>query len=121
MVGTLHFSFSYSVLTLGQGALIAGDFADLYGRRTTIVGSCVLFLVGVALQIASAGLSLLVAGRIVAGLGVGGVSAVLIIYMSEIAPRKVRGAIVSGYQFFITVGKFYIYLPLLKSSSTKGV
>lgn len=31
-------------------------------------------------------------------------SAVLILYMSEIAPRKVRGAIVSGYQFFVTIG-----------------
>ncbi len=54
---------------------------------------------------ASAGLPLLVIGRVVAGLGVGGVSAILILYMSEIAPRKVRGAIVSGYQFCITVGK----------------
>jgi MFS family permease len=43
-------------------------------------------------------------GRIVAGFGVGFVSAIIILYMSEIAPRKVRGTIVSGYQFFITVG-----------------
>lgn len=64
-----------------------------------------VFLVGVILQVASAGLPLLVAGRVVAGLGVGGVSATLILYMSESAPRKVRGAIVSGYQFCITIGK----------------
>jgi SP family sugar:H+ symporter-like MFS transporter len=32
------------------------------------------------------------------------VSAIIILYMSEIAPRKVRGAIVSGYQFCITLG-----------------
>ncbi|TGJ81288.1 hypothetical protein E0Z10_g7475 [Xylaria hypoxylon] len=95
-----------SVLSLGTfiGALAAGDFADMLGRRTTILGSCVVFLVGVVFQVASAGLPLLVVGRVVAGLGVGGVSAILILYMSEIAPRKVRGAIVSGYQFCITVG-----------------
>ncbi|KAI0967502.1 general substrate transporter [Xylaria arbuscula] len=95
-----------SVLSLGTfiGALVAGDFADLVGRRTTILGSCFVFLIGVVLQVASEGLSLLVTGRIVAGLGVGGVSAILILYMSEIAPRKVRGAIVSGYQFCITIG-----------------
>ncbi|KAI0400606.1 general substrate transporter [Xylaria palmicola] len=95
-----------SVLSLGTfvGALAAGDFADLFGRRTTVLGSCVVFLVGVIFQLASAGLPLLVVGRVIAGLGVGGVSAVLILYMSEIAPRKVRGAIVSGYQFCITVG-----------------
>lgn len=57
-----------------------------------------MFLIGVALQTASAGLSLIVAGRLVAGFGVGAVSAILILYMSEIAPRKVRGALVSGYQ-----------------------
>ncbi|KAI3335091.1 general substrate transporter [Ustulina deusta] len=95
-----------SVLSLGTfiGALVAGDFADLVGRRTTVLGSSVVFLVGVVFQMASAGLPLLVIGRVVAGLGVGGVSAILILYMSEIAPRKVRGAIVSGYQFCITVG-----------------
>ncbi|KAI0490955.1 general substrate transporter [Xylaria cf. heliscus] len=95
-----------SILSLGTfiGALAAGDFADSVGRRTTILGSCVIFLVGVVLQVASAGLPLLVVGRIVAGLGVGGVSSTLILYMSESAPRKVRGAIVSGYQFCITVG-----------------
>lgn len=44
------------------------------------------------------------AGRLIAGFGVGFVSAIIILYMSEIAPRKVRGALVSGYQFCITLG-----------------
>ncbi|KAI0196586.1 sugar transporter family protein [Xylaria flabelliformis] len=95
-----------SVLSLGTfiGALAAGDFADCIGRRTTVLMSCVVFLIGVVFQVASAGLPLLVFGRIIAGLGVGGVSSTLILYMSESAPRKVRGAIVSGYQFCITIG-----------------
>lgn len=37
-------------------------------------------------------------------LGVGFVSAIIILYMSEICPRKIRGALVSGYQFCITIG-----------------
>jgi MFS family permease len=41
---------------------------------------------------------------LIAGFGVGFVSAIIILYMSEIAPKKVRGAIVSGYQFCITIG-----------------
>jgi len=49
-------------------------------------------------------LGLIVAGRLIAGFGVGQVSATIIMYMSEICPRKVRGALVSGYQFCITVG-----------------
>lgn len=47
---------------------------------------------------------MLVAGRLVAGLGVGFVSATIILYMAEVAPRNVRGAIVSAYQFCITIG-----------------
>jgi len=47
---------------------------------------------------------MLIGGRFVAGLGVGFVSAIIILYMSEVAPRKVRGAIVSAYQFCITIG-----------------
>ncbi|EFW22768.1 monosaccharide transporter, partial [Coccidioides posadasii str. Silveira] len=86
------------------GAIIAGDLADFFGRRTTIISGCAVFIVGVALQTASTTVALLVVGRLVAGFGVGFVSAIIILYMSEIAPRRVRGAIVSGYQFCITVG-----------------
>ncbi|KAL6714372.1 hypothetical protein ACLMJK_007795 [Lecanora helva] len=99
-------SLIVSILSAGTffGALIAGDFADFIGRRTTIISGCALFIVGVILQTASTGYRLLVGGRVVAGLGIGFVSAIIILYMSEIAPKKVRGAIVSGYQFCITIG-----------------
>jgi sugar porter (SP) family MFS transporter len=50
------------------------------------------------------GLGLIVSGRLIAGFGVGFESAIVILYMSEICPRKVRGALVSGYQFCITIG-----------------
>lgn len=50
------------------------------------------------------GLGMIVAGRLIAGLGVGFESAIVILYMSEICPRKVRGALVAGYQFCITIG-----------------
>lgn len=93
------------------GALISGALADMYGRRTTIIAGCGIFILGVIMQI-SAGpgmtpnhsVDLLVVGRLVAGFGVGFVSAINFLYMSEVAPRKVRGAIVSCYQFAITIG-----------------
>lgn len=95
-----------SILSAGTffGAIIAGDLADLFGRRLTIIAGCAVFIIGVALQTGSHGVGLLVAGRLVAGFGVGFVSAIIILYMSEIAPKKVRGALVSGYQFCITIG-----------------
>ena len=63
-----------SILSAGTffGALIAGDIADYFGRRITIVSGCIIFIVGVVLQAASySGLGLIVAGRLVAGFGVG--------------------------------------------------
>jgi sugar porter (SP) family MFS transporter len=95
-----------SILSAGTffGALMAGDLADWFGRRSTIVMGCVVFSIGVVLQVASTTLGLLVPGRLIAGVGVGFVSAIIILYMSEIAPKAVRGAIVSGYQFCITLG-----------------
>jgi len=52
----------------------------------------------------TSGLGLIVAGRLIAGLGVGFVTSIIILYMAEICPRKVRGTLVSGYQFCITIG-----------------
>jgi MFS family permease len=86
------------------GSLLAGSLADWLGRRATIISGCGVFIVGVILQVASSAVPLLVAGRLIAGIGVGFVSAVIILYMSEVAPKSVRGAIVSGYQFCVTIG-----------------
>ncbi|KAJ6467586.1 general substrate transporter [Mycena vulgaris] len=100
-------SLMTSILSAGTffGALVAGDIADVIGRRPTIIMGCVVFSVGCILEIAPRDvLALFVIGRLIAGAGVGFISAIIILYMSEIAPKKVRGALVSGYQFCITLG-----------------
>ncbi|KAJ7649287.1 general substrate transporter [Mycena rosella] len=100
-------SLMTSILSAGTffGALVAGDVADMIGRRPTIIMGCVVFAIGCILEIAPQDvLGLFVVGRLVAGAGVGFISAIIILYMSEIAPKKVRGALVSGYQFCITLG-----------------
>ena len=89
-------SLIVSILSAGTffGALIGGDVADWVGRRTTIIIGCIIFNIGVILQTASTGYRLVVGGRLVAGIGIGFVSAIIILYMSEIAPKIVRGGIV---------------------------
>merc|ERR1712072_688647 len=101
-----HLSLITSILSAGTffGAIIAGDVADIIGRKWTIIVGCLIYIVGVVLQVATNGLGLIVAGRLVAGVGVGFESAIVILYMSEICPKKVRGALVAGYQFCITIG-----------------
>jgi MFS family permease len=98
VIPTPHKSLIVSILSAGTffGAIVAGDLADWFGRRTTIILGCIVYGIGCILQTASTSLGLLVAGRLIAGFGVGFVSAIIILYMSEIAPKAVRGAIVSG-------------------------
>ena len=99
-------SLMTSILSCGTffGAIAAGDVADFIGRRPTIIMGCGIFSIGCILQTASTTLAVMVVGRLIAGAGVGFISAIIILYMSEIAPKKVRGALVSGYQFCITIG-----------------
>jgi len=107
-ITTWQKSLTVSILSAGTffGALFGGNLADWIGRRLSIMSACVIFAAGVAVQVASSSIGVLVAGRVIAGFGVGLVSAIVIMYMSEIAPKAVRGAIVSGYQFAITIGIF---------------
>lgn len=99
-------SLTTSILSAGTffGAIIAGDLADIIGRRLTIILGCLIFTVGGILETASTTLGVMVAGRLIAGFGVGFISSVVILYMSEISPKKIRGAVVGGYQFCITIG-----------------
>jgi MFS family permease len=98
VIPTPHKSLIVSILSAGTffGALLAGDLADWFGRRTTVIIGCVVYGIGCVLQTAASALGLLVAGRLISGFGVGLVSAIIILYMSEIAPKAVRGAVVSG-------------------------
>ena len=95
-----------SILSAGTFicSLVCGAVSELIGRRLTIMLSCLLFAIGVAIQIATVTVGGLVGGRFVAGLGVGGVSSTVVLYVSEISPRNVRGLLVSGYQWAITIG-----------------
>ncbi|KAK3305984.1 general substrate transporter [Chaetomium strumarium] len=108
-VGYSHTSLIVSILSAGTfcGALIAGDVADWIGRKWTVIIGCLIYCIGVVIQMITGlgdPLGAIVSGRLIAGIGVGFESAIVILYMSEICPRKVRGALVAGYQFCITIG-----------------
>jgi len=95
-----------SILSAGTliGALSSGYFADWFGRRISIILGCLVYIVGVAIQIIAQSVGLLIGGRVVAGLGVDIVSATNVMYVSEIAPQRIRGRVLGLYQFSITVG-----------------
>ncbi|GMM33921.1 hypothetical protein DASC09_012460 [Saccharomycopsis crataegensis] len=100
-------SLIVSILSLGTflGSLVAPYFNDWIGRRLTLIlSSLIVFNLGIILQTASTGIPLLVAGRVFAGLGVGLISSTVPLYQSECVPKWIRGALVSFYQFAITIG-----------------
>ncbi|KAJ4308126.1 hexose transporter hxt5 [Neodidymelliopsis sp. IMI 364377] len=115
--GSLAFSHPRSglivaLLSIGTliGALIAAPISDKFGRKYSIVFWNIIFCVGVIVQITTTNTWYQIAiGRWVAGLGVGGLSVLTPMYQSETAPRYVRGALVSCYQLFITLGIFTAY------------
>ncbi|KAH6698269.1 putative glucose transporter rco-3 [Leptodontidium sp. MPI-SDFR-AT-0119] len=104
-----HQSLVVSILSAGTffGAIIAGDVADRIGRKWTVILGCLIYMIGIVIQMITGvgdALAVIVVGRLVAGVGVGFESAIVILYMSEICPKAVRGALVAGYQFCITIG-----------------
>lgn len=100
-------SLIVSILSVGTffGSLGAPILSDTIGRRwTLIISTLVVFNVGIILQTVATDIPVLCAGRAIAGFGVGLISAVIPLYQSETTPKWIRGAIVSCYQWTITIG-----------------
>ncbi|GAP85480.1 putative quinate permease [Rosellinia necatrix] len=101
-----------SVLQAGcfAGALAAYPLADLWGRKWCLIYASIFTLAGVILQAAASGhLEPLYIGRFIAGLGVGAASVVNPIYVSENAPRAIRGLLTGMYQLFIVTGSLIAF------------
>jgi sugar porter (SP) family MFS transporter len=102
-----------ALLSIGTllGALLSAPVADTFGRKVCIIFWNIVFIVGVIIQIATETAWYQIAiGRLIAGLGVGGLSVLTPMYMSETAPRQIRGTMVSSYQLNITFGILVAYL-----------
>ena len=100
-------SLIVSILSVGTfvGSLIAPLFSDRIGRRwTLILSTLIVFNLGVLLQTVATEKKLLIAGRAIAGTGVGLISSVIPNYISETTPKWARGAVTASYQWMITWG-----------------
>ncbi|HZY99745.1 MAG TPA: sugar porter family MFS transporter [Candidatus Baltobacteraceae bacterium] len=104
--------FTISVVLIGcmGGALASGWLADRIGRRWTLFAAGIVFIVGAVVSALTPDENVLLVGRFIVGIGIGFSSVVAPLYISEVAPSNVRGALVSLYQFAITVGILAAYL-----------
>ena len=92
------------------GVLVAGSLSDYLGRKLTMLISAALFSISAIGCAVCGSFDGLVAYRIIGGIGIGIVSIVSPIYISEVSPAKIRGTLVSLYQLAVTVGFLIAYL-----------
>ncbi|KAB8072010.1 general substrate transporter [Aspergillus leporis] len=87
------------------GALIASPVAEKWGRKTGLLAASLIAIVGCIMQVAASGhLEAMYIGRLINGFGVGFASMINPLYVSENAPRAIRGGLTGLYQLFITTG-----------------
>lgn len=100
-----------SLMPLGAmaGSIMMHPLNQWFGRKLSIIISCVWYTLGAGLCAGSHDYSMMYAGRFLLGIGVGIEGGCVGVYISESVPPNVRGNIVSLYQFNIALGEVLGY------------
>ncbi|ANB13096.1 hypothetical protein AWJ20_1375 [Sugiyamaella lignohabitans] len=85
-------------------ASVAGSFADGLGRRKVVFANCVLFVLGSSIIANSHSVLTMCTGRFIAGLGAGSAIVVTPLYLNEISPVSIRGALGTINQISVNIG-----------------
>jgi MFS transporter, SP family, arabinose:H+ symporter len=91
------------------GAMAAGWASDRFGRKKVLILTAVLFAVSAIGSAIPANLTQFAIYRFIGGLGIGAASMVSPLYITELAPAKIRGKLVSYYQLAIVLGILLIF------------
>ncbi|KAG6907708.1 hypothetical protein DXG01_007726 [Tephrocybe rancida] len=112
-------SLVVSVLQAGAffGALGSAPASSKFGRKPTLLVFTLVFSLGAILATAARdhehhGLELIYAGRVVSGLGIGGISAVAPAFVSECAPKEVRGRVTGLFQVTVSPLLPFVIIPV---------
>ncbi len=111
-LSTFHQELVVSVVLVGAavGSLGGGNLADHIGRKTNLLITSVIFILGAIICAAAGSEVTLIVGRTIVGLGIGLASSTVPLYISEVSPAKARGWQVSLFQLAITIGILAAYL-----------
>ncbi|MAZ77584.1 MAG: MFS transporter [Legionellaceae bacterium] len=101
-----------SVVLFGAivGAVFSGRLSDYFGRQRLLLVSAVVFVIGTLISAYAGSVTTLVWGRLFLGAAIGVTSSVAPVYLSELSPYEIRGALIALYQLAITLGIFVSYL-----------
>ena len=86
------------------GVSFSGVISDRFGRKQILLLSAFLFIASSIGCMLPSGIEMLIAFRLLGGIGIGIASMLAPLYISEFAPLHIRGALVSFYQLAITIG-----------------
>ena len=92
------------------GSGFSGPLSDKLGRRKLVFVIAIVFIVGALILSLAQSMVILVIGRFIIGLAVGGSTAIVPVYLSEMAPTDTRGSLSSLNQLMITIGILASYL-----------
>jgi sugar porter (SP) family MFS transporter len=90
------------------------------GRRLTMLIAGVFFIIGVCFNAAAQDLAMLIAGRILLGCGVGFANQAVPVFLSEIAPTRIRGGLNILFQLNVTIGILFANLVNYRTAKIKG-
>jgi sugar porter (SP) family MFS transporter len=101
-----------SAVTLGAlfGAIGSGWLTQRLSRRAVVVLAAVVFIIGAIIAAVSPNVEVLIAARLIIGIGIGFASTVVPLYIAEIVPSSSRGSMVALFQLAITAGILVAYL-----------
>ena len=92
------------------GAVGGGKLSDTWGRRKTIILLAILFLVGALSCVFAPNFEVMVVGRVILGLAVGGASSVVPVYLAELAPYEIRGSLAGRNELMIVIGQLAAFV-----------
>lgn len=100
-----------SAMPLGAvaGSFLISPCNELFGRRWAIIIACILYTIGGALCAGAIDFPMLLVARLILGSGVGLEGGSVPVYVAECVERRLRGNLVSLYQFMIALGEVLGY------------
>ena len=108
---TISVFVSVMPAAVGLGSISGSFFADKFGRKSVLISSYFLLIIGaIIMGIPTPYFALLLVGRVITGLGIGIGGVVGTVYMAEISPTKTRGSMVGQESLFLSCGLLLGYL-----------
>lgn len=107
---TIEWIVSSMMFGAAVGAVGAGWLSATLGRKRSLILGAVLFVLGSLLSGGAWSPETLIAARVVLGLAIGLATFTAPLYLAEVAPEHIRGAMISTYQLMITIGILVAFL-----------